>query len=84
MMSLTSDLFMTASSSYYTLELVSHILPRRTIRSDGVFVIIIHTYNNVCCDSIAILYNLTAGPMAIRYSNYNTTLYYWSDYTPLM
>ena len=52
-LSLTSDLFMTASSSYYTLELVSHILPRRTIRSDGVFVIIIHTYNNVCCDSIA-------------------------------
>ena len=64
MMSLTSDLFMTASSSYYTLELVSQFLPRHTIRSDGVFVIIIHTYNNVCCDSIAILYNLPTRPTA--------------------
>ena len=45
----------------YTLELVSHILPRDTIRSDGVFVIIIHTYNNIYCDSIAILYNLLPG-----------------------
>ena len=61
MMSLTSDLFMTASSSYYTLELVSHSLPRRTIRSDGVFVIIIHTYNNVCCDSIAFFITFLPG-----------------------
>ena len=53
---------MTASSSYYTLELISHSLPRRTIRSDGVFVIIIHTYNNIYCDSIAYFIHLSSRP----------------------